>query len=105
MDAMMMNQWGLTNAISTMGMMPTRTQLKLVAERCSKLIYLYNPDTAGQEALPYVKDFMREQKVQVLTVQYPDKDKYGKDPCEWGKDLTMNVLDSAKTAKKKIVRL
>jgi hypothetical protein len=77
----------------------------MIAERCRKLIYLFNDDYAGQHSLNHVKSFVKQYGVQVLTVDYPDLEEYGKDPCEWGEKLTREVIASASLMKNKMPRL
>jgi DNA primase len=104
-DVMMMHQWGITNVVSTFSASPSDIQLKMIAERCRKLIYLFNPDDAGQHSLNHVKSFMKQYGVQVLTVNYPYINEFGKDPCEWGEELTLKVIASASLMPSKMPRL
>lgn len=89
-DAMMLHKWGITNAVSILGNELSDAQAKIIKNKCSKVILLYDNDLGGLQGKTIAK-----KKLKGLTILEPNYlPKTGKDICEWGYDKTIEVLKS-----------
>lgn len=92
-DCMMMHKWGFRNclAIMTNGISPF--QVAKIRTLCSKVILLLDNDERGKDGERIAKKKLRNSGVIIMTpTYYPES---GKDPCEWGKEETTKVVESA----------
>ena len=92
-DAMMMRKWGIKNVVATMGGTISKSQANIIASRCSVFIPLFDNDEGGEKTTDKARRYLRK-RVRVLDVTYPDE-KFGKDPSEWGEEITKEVLKTA----------
>lgn len=98
-DCMMMHKWGFTNCVSIMTNGISPSQVEKLSTLCSKVILLLDNDERGKDGERIARKKFKKSGVLVMTpTYYPD---YGKDPCEWGKEETTKVVESASS----IVRL
>ena len=92
-DAIMMRKWGIKNVLATMGGTISKTQAELLAERCSKVILLFDNDEGGKKAEEKARSLLKG-KVRLISVIYPSPS-LGKDPSEWGERVTMDTISTA----------
>lgn len=91
-DAILLRKWGYKNAVAVMGNSISEAQVDLIAGLCDTVILLFDCDVRGVNALTSAKKRLKS-RVHVKTVTYPIN--HGKDPGEWGKSVTEDVLKTA----------
>lgn len=92
-DAMFLHKHGHSNAQAIMGVALTPKQADLICERCHTVIWLGDNDKRGIEGREKSRALLGD-RVKFLIVDYPDEE-YGKDPLEWGIELTEKILETA----------
>lgn len=92
-DAMFLHKHDHPNAQAIMGVALTPKQADLICEMCHTVIWLGDNDKRGIEGREKSRKLLGD-RVKFLIVDYPDEE-YGKDPIEWGIELTEEVLATA----------
>ena len=92
-DCIMLRKWGYLNAISIMGNGCSKKQADMIVRRCKKVITLFDNDSGGNTGRDSVEKLLDKKVAVFHPTWYPE---YGKDPCEWGREHTINVIESAK---------
>ena len=93
-DAMFMHKNGYTNVQAIMSDIVTPKQAELISEMCHTVIWLGDGDKRGIEGREKSRKILGD-RVKFLEVDYPDVEEYGKDPLEWGIELTEEILKTA----------
>lgn len=96
-DVMMLRKWGYTNAVATMGGGLSDVQAQMIVDRCKIFIDLFDNDTGGKRARIFSKKRLSDKVLYLTPSYYPNK---GKDVCEWGKEETVKVIQSARMTEK-----
>lgn len=102
-DVQIMRKWGIKNVLAIMGSSLTVPQAQYLKKHCSRIIDLLDNDEGGEKGRAIAKKRLGK-NIMYLTVKYPDK-KYGKDPSEWGEELTKKTIETASLFTSKIRRL
>lgn len=93
LDAILMRRWGYENVLATMGGTVTKYQADLVANMCNSVILLFDNDKGGklaeEKAERLLKGRIRLKKCSYFAPEL------GKDPSDWGKELTHKILSTA----------
>ncbi|MDK2992851.1 MAG: primase [Clostridiales bacterium] len=96
MDAVMLHQYGVDNAVASLGTALTEEQAKLMKRYAQKIIICYDGDIAGKKAATRGLDILLNQGLDVYVLTLPD----GVDPDEfvrkYGKDAFLRSVRSAK---------
>jgi DNA primase len=92
MDCIALHQYGITNAVASLGTALTINQAKLIKRYVDKVIIAYDADLAGQAATLRGLDILKQAGLDVKVLSVPE----GKDPDEFirnnGKDAFVNLL-------------
>lgn len=95
MDCISLHQYGITNAVASLGTALTLNQAKLMKRYADKVIISYDADTAGQMATIRGLDILKKVGLDVRVLSIPQ----GKDPDEFirnnGKEAFMKLVDEA----------
>ncbi|OBR95754.1 DNA primase [Clostridium ragsdalei P11] len=95
MDCISLHQYGITNAVASLGTALTINQAKLMARYVDKVIISYDADAAGQIATVRGLDILKSVGLEVRVLVVPQ----GKDPDEFirnnGKDAFLELVDKA----------
>jgi len=95
MDCISLHQYGITNAVASLGTALTINQAKLMARYVDKVIISYDADAAGQIATVRGLDILKSVGLEVRVLVVPQ----GKDPDEFirnnGKDAFLKLVDKA----------
>lgn len=95
MDAIALHQFGISNAVASLGTALTREQAKLLKRYCDEVIICYDADTAGQAATLRGLDILSEAGCKVSILRIPK----GKDPDEYvraeGADAFKKCMDES----------
>lgn len=94
-DAMFLHKHGHSNAQAIMGVALTPKQADLICEMCHTVIWLCDNDKRGIEGREKSRKLLGD-RVKFMIVDYPDEEE-GKDPMEWGIELTEQILATAHT--------
>ncbi|MCS6829719.1 MAG: DNA primase [Armatimonadota bacterium] len=76
MDVVAAHQAGFTHAIATMGTALTEEQIGVLSRLASRVIVVYDSDSAGVEAAKRAAEILQHQEIEVLIARLPD----GEDP-------------------------
>ncbi|MGQ9487279.1 MAG: DNA primase [Armatimonadota bacterium] len=76
MDVVAAHQAGFTHAIATMGTALTEEQIAILLRLVSRVIVIYDSDSAGVEAAKRAGEILRQHEIDTLIVQLPE----GEDP-------------------------
>jgi DNA primase len=76
MDVVAAHQAGFTHAIASMGTALTEEQVRLLSRLVSRVIVLYDSDSAGVEAAKRAAETLQQHEVEVLVARLPE----GEDP-------------------------
>ncbi len=92
-DAILMRRWGYKNVLATMGGTISRSQIKILEDRCVSVVPLFDFDKGGEKALERLKAMTRKSS---LRIDYLNRDLEveGKDPSEWGEENTRRILEN-----------
>ncbi|MCR3758185.1 DNA primase [Clostridium felsineum] len=95
MDCISLHQYGINNAVASLGTALTKDQAKLLRRYASKVVISYDADTAGQAATLRGFDILKEAGFDIKIIKIPD----GKDPDEFvrknGKEAFMKLVKNA----------
>ncbi len=95
MDTISLHKAGFTMTVASMGTALTQSQAKMVKRFADKVYICYDGDSAGQNATLRGLDILRENGLDVMVVQLPDKF----DPDDviktYGKEGYQKLLDEA----------
>lgn len=95
MDCIALYQYGITNAVASLGTALTVNQAKLLARYADKVIISYDADTAGQMATVRGMDILKSVGLEIKVLQIPN----GKDPDEFvrnnGREEFLKLVDKA----------
>lgn len=95
MDCIALHQYGITNAVASLGTALTVNQAKLLARYADKVIISYDADTAGQMATVRGMDILKSVGLEIKVLQIPN----GKDPDEFvrnnGREEFLKLVDKA----------
>ena len=95
MDTISLHKAGFTMTVASMGTALTQAQAKMIKRFSDKVYICYDGDAAGQNATLRGLDILRENGLDVMVVQLPDKF----DPDDviktYGKDGYQKILDEA----------
>lgn len=95
MDCIALHQYGITNAVASLGTALTLQQAKLLKRYADKVIISYDADLAGQMATLRGLDILRKVGLDVRVLTVPK----GKDPDEFirsnGVDAFQNLINEA----------
>ena len=95
MDTISLHKAGFTMTVASMGTALTQSQAKMVKRFADKVYICYDGDSAGQNATLRGLDILRENGLDVMVVQLPDKF----DPDDviktYGKEGYQKLLDDA----------
>lgn len=95
MDCISLHQYGVTNAVASLGTALTTSQAKLLKRYADKVIISYDADLAGQAATMRGLDILRNEGFDVRVLTVPS----GKDPDEYirsnGKEAFMRLVNEA----------
>lgn len=76
MDVVAAHQAGFTHAIATMGTALTEEQIAILSRLVSRVIVIYDSDSAGVEAAKRAGEILRQHEIETLIVRLPE----GEDP-------------------------
>ena len=95
MDTISLHKAGFTMTVASMGTALTQSQAKLIKRFASKVYICYDGDSAGQNATLRGLDILRENGLDVMVVQLPDK--YDPDDVikKFGREGYQKLLDEA----------
>ncbi|MDP4089849.1 MAG: DNA primase [Bacillota bacterium] len=97
MDCISLHQYGITNAVASLGTALTVRQAKLLKRYADKVIISYDADTAGQAATLRGMEILRNEGFDVRVLTVPS----GKDPDEYiranGKEAFLRLMKDAPT--------
>lgn len=95
MDTIALHQYGITNAVASLGTALTKYQARLLKRYCNEVIIGYDADAAGQAATLRGLDILTEAGCSVKILKIPR----GKDPDEFirleGKEAFLKCMDNA----------
>jgi len=95
MDVIALHQYGVNNAVASLGTALTHNQAKLLKRYADKVIISYDADLAGQNATLRGLQILREVGFDIKVLKVPQ----GKDPDEYiranGKDAFLKLIDAA----------
>jgi DNA primase len=95
MDCITLHQYGITNAVASLGTAFTVQQAKLLKRHADKIIISYDADAAGQAATIRGMEILRNEGFEVKVLTVPS----GKDPDEFiranGKDAFLRLVENA----------
>jgi DNA primase len=95
MDTISLHKAGFTMAVASMGTALTQSQAKMIKRFADKVYICYDGDSAGQNATLRGLDILKENGLDVMVVQLPDKF----DPDDviktYGKEGYQKILDDA----------
>lgn len=95
MDTISLHKAGFTMAVASMGTALTQSQAKMIKRFADKVYICYDGDSAGQNATLRGLDILRENGLDVMVVQLPDKF----DPDDviktYGREGYQKILDEA----------
>ena len=95
MDCISLHQYGIKNAVASLGTALTKSQAKLLKRYANKVIISYDADAAGQMATLRGLKILREVGLEVSIIKVPE----GKDPDEFvrnnGREAFMKLIDNA----------
>jgi DNA primase len=100
-DAQLMHKWNYPNTVAMMGDGMSRQQADMIASRCKRFIDLFDNDEGGRIARDIAKKALGN-RVMYMTCDYPD---WGKDPGEWGEEVTNDILSTAHFIRKELPRI
>ena len=95
MDTISLHKAGFTMTVASMGTALTQAQAKMIKRFADKVYICYDGDAAGQNATLRGLDILRENGLDVMVVQLPDK--YDPDDVikAYGKEGYQKLLDDA----------
>lgn len=97
MDAISLYQFGINNAVASLGTALTENQAKLMSKYCDEVIIAYDSDTAGQAATIRGMEILNDAGLNVKILQMPE----GKDPDEYirkfGVEKFKGLINNSKT--------
>jgi DNA primase len=95
MDCISLHQYGITNAVASLGTALTVNQTKLLKRYADKIIIAYDADLAGQTATLRGLEILRNEGFDIGVLTVPQ----GKDPDEFirtnGKEAFAKLIDNA----------
>ena len=95
MDCISLHQYGITNAVASLGTALTENQAKLLKRYAEKIIISYDADVAGQNATVRGMEILRNQGFDVRILTVPQ----GKDPDEYirsnGREAFVKLMNDA----------
>lgn len=95
MDCISLHQYGITNAIASLGTALTVNQARLIKRHADKVVISYDADIAGQKATLRGLDILKGVGLDVRVLLIPQ----GKDPDEFvrlnGKEAFLKLVNSA----------
>ena len=95
MDCISLHQYGITNAVASLGTALTVNQARLLKRYADKVIIAYDADFAGQNATMRGLEVLREAGFEVKVLRIPE----GKDPDEFlrlnGREAFMKLISSS----------
>jgi DNA primase len=95
MDCIALHQYGITNAVASLGTALTTAQAKLMKRYVDKVIISYDADTAGQKATLRGLDILKSTGLDVKVLLIPQ----GKDPDEFirnnGKQAFLDLIEKS----------
>lgn len=95
MDCISLHQYGITNAVASLGTALTVNQAKLLKRYADKIIIAYDADLAGQTATLRGLEILRNEGFDIGVLTVPQ----GKDPDEFirsnGKEAFVKLMNSA----------
>lgn len=95
MDAIALHQYGISNAVASLGTALTREQAKLLKRYCDEVIICYDADIAGQTATLRGLDILADAGCRVKILNIPK----GKDPDEYirseGREAFEQCIDNS----------
>ena len=98
MDVISLHQHGVDNAVASLGTALTSQQVRLMSRFAKRVVYAYDGDAAGQNAMLRGVDILKEGGVDARVLIIPG----GDDPDEYirkyGRDAFLKLRDSAITA-------
>lgn len=97
MDCISLHQYGITNAVASLGTALTVNQARMLKRYADKVIISYDADFAGQTATLRGLDILRDAGFEVRVLNIPE----GKDPDEFlrlnGREAFLKLIDNAVT--------
>ena len=97
MDVIALHQYGIDNAVASLGTALTSQQARLLKRYASKVYYAYDGDEAGQKAMLRGIDILSSAEIEPRVIVIPD----GNDPDEYirgfGSDSFLSLKDSSIT--------
>lgn len=97
MDCISLHQYGITNAVASLGTALTGKQSRLLKRYVDKVIIAYDADIAGQMATIRGLEILKEAGLEVSVLNIP----MGKDPDEFiranGKDAFLSLVKNSET--------
>ncbi|WP_234121416.1 DNA primase [Clostridium hydrogenum] len=95
MDCITLHQYGIKNAVASLGTALTKNQAKLLKRYADKIIISYDADSAGQTATLRGLKILKEVGFEVSIIKIPD----GKDPDEFvkknGREAFIELIKNA----------
>jgi len=95
MDCISLHQYGIKNAVASLGTALTKNQAKLLKRYADKVIISYDADAAGQMATLRGLKILREVGLEVSIIKVPE----GKDPDEFvknnGREAFIRLIENA----------
>ncbi|PJI07070.1 MULTISPECIES: DNA primase [Clostridium] len=95
MDCISLHQYGINNAVASLGTALTKDQARLLKRYADKVVISYDADAAGQTATLRGFDILKNTGFDVRVIKIPD----GKDPDEFvrrnGKAAFMKLVENA----------
>ncbi len=89
MDVVAAHQAGFTHAIATMGTALTEEQIAILSRLVSRVIVVYDSDSAGVEAAKRAAEILRQHEIETLIARLPD----GEDPDSLLRRLGASALE------------
>lgn len=104
MDVIALHQYGITNAVASLGTALTKEQARLIKRYADRVIISYDADTAGQAATLRGLNILKDAGLDVFIINIPK----GKDPDEFvrseGKDVFMECVENAMPLTEYLIR-
>lgn len=104
MDVIALHQYGIENAVASLGTALTREQAKLIKRYSERVIISYDADTAGQAATLRGLDILAQAGLEVGILKIPK----GKDPDEFvrsdGRDAFLQCAENAMPLTEYVIR-
>ena len=91
-DTIRLRGFGYSNAVSIMGNSPSKVQCDIIADKCRKVITMFDNDRGGDVARDAIEKMLSKKVIIFHPTWYFST---GKDPCDWNEEIVKKTINSA----------